>query len=93
MCPDCHSLESEPIEASGEGVLWSYTVTYHAFGPLWENVVPYVVGVVKLAEGPRLVTNIIGVKPEGIYIDMPLQVVFEDVTPEVTLPKFRLRKV
>lgn len=88
MCPVCHSFDSEPVEASGKGELWSFTVAHHAFGPVWQGVTPYIIGVVKLEEGPRLVTNIMKAKAEDLYIGMPLEVIFDDVTTEFTLPKF-----
>ena len=52
---------------------------------------PYVIAIVELAEGPRLMTNLVGVEadPAKIRIGMPVEVVFDDVTSEVTLPKFR----
>ncbi len=92
MCGNCNSLASEPLKASGKGEVWSYSTTYHAFGPTWEGRVPYTVGVIKLAEGPRLTSNIVGCDPKDISIGMPVEVTFEDVTPEVTLPKFKPAK-
>ena len=50
---------------------------------------PYTIGVVQLEEGPRMVTNIIGCKPEDIKVGMKVQVVFEDATETVSLPKFK----
>jgi len=44
--------------------------------------------VVKLAEGPKMVSNLVGVPPKDIRVGMPVRVVFEDITDEVTLPKF-----
>jgi len=88
-CPQCTSPERETVVASGRGEVWSYTTTYHAFGPRWKEAVPYTVVVVKLAEGPRMTSNLVDCPPEEVYIGMPVEVVFDDVTPEVTLPKFR----
>ncbi|HQQ14807.1 MAG TPA: OB-fold domain-containing protein, partial [Deltaproteobacteria bacterium] len=50
--------------------------------------VPYVVAVVELREGPRLLTNIVGCAPGEVYCEMPVTVVWEDITPDITLPKF-----
>jgi hypothetical protein len=51
--------------------------------------VPYVLAIVELEEGPRLTTNIVGCEPSDVRVDMPVEVAFDDVTPEVTLVKFR----
>lgn len=88
-CPHCLSAASEHIKASGKGELWSYTTSHHAFGVVWREVTPYTVIVVELEEGPRMVSNIIGCDPSKLFIGMPLEIAFHDVTPEITLPKFR----
>ncbi len=49
---------------------------------------PYVVALVELDEGPRLLTNIVGIKPENVACEMPVKVVFDDVSEEVSVPKF-----
>ncbi len=92
FCPKCLSDKKESVKASGKGTVWSWTTTTHAFGPRFKDVVPYTVVVVKLAEGLRMTSNLIDCKPEDIRVDMPVEVVFDDVTPEVTLPKFRPAK-
>ena len=50
---------------------------------------PYVLAVVELEEGPRMMTNVVGCAPDDVRIGMPVVVEYEDVTPEVTLAKFR----
>ncbi len=52
---------------------------------------PYIIAIIELEEGPRLMSNLVGVEPEPakLRVDMPVEVVFEDVTDEITLPKFR----
>jgi uncharacterized OB-fold protein len=52
-------------------------------------VVPYSPVVIELEEGVRMVSWLVDVAPDDIRIGLPVEVVFEDVTPEVTLPKFR----
>jgi uncharacterized OB-fold protein len=51
--------------------------------------VPYNVAFVELAEGPRVISNVVGVKNDDLHIGMPVQVVFEDVNDQISLPKFR----
>ncbi len=92
MCPDCRSSDLGYVKASGKGEVWSYTTCYHAFGPAWREAVPYTVVVVKLKEGPRMVSNLVECDPKDIYIGMPVEVKFDEVTPEVTLPKFKPAK-
>jgi uncharacterized protein len=57
--------------------------------PQFADSVPYSPAIVELEEGVRMVTWLVGVKPEELEVGMPLRVEFDDVTPEVTLPKFR----
>jgi uncharacterized OB-fold protein len=58
----------------------------------WAADVPYCVAIVELDEGVRLVTNIVGVEPGDVDVGDPVRVVFDDVTPEVTLPKFEVAR-
>jgi uncharacterized OB-fold protein len=76
FCPDCHSLDVEWTEASGKGAVYSFTVTYRGSGP-WAEEAPYVVAYVQLDEGPRVLTNIVGVDPETVRIGDPVTAVFE----------------
>lgn len=86
MCPDCNSLECEWVKAGGKGRVYSWTVAVRQFHPAFE--VPYVIAIVELEEGVRMTTNVINCKPEELYVGMPVEVVFEDVTEETTIPKF-----
>lgn len=89
ICPRCWSLAHEWTKLSGRGKVWSWVVFHQAFYPGYADAVPYNTAIVELEEGPRLHSNIIGCRNEEIYIDMPVEVVFERVDAEVTLPKFR----
>ncbi len=55
----------------------------------FREALPYVMAYVELDEGIKMLTNIIDCRPEDVKIGMPVEVVYEDVTPEVTLAKFR----
>lgn len=57
--------------------------------PGFREELPYVLAMVELEEGPRLMTNIVGCDPDAVRIGMSVVVQFDDVTPEITLPKFR----
>jgi len=54
--------------------------------------VPYTVAIVELDEGVRMMSNIIGIDPEDVRVGMAVAVVFDDITPTISLPKFRPRK-
>ena len=89
VCPACLSSSTEWVRASGRGTVYSFTVTYQNQAPGFREELPYVLAVVELAEGPRLMTNLVECVPETVRIGMAVEVVFDDVTAEVTLAKFR----
>jgi uncharacterized OB-fold protein len=91
ICPNCFSRNTSWIRASGRGTLHAFAIVHRAPAPAFGDHVPYVAALVDLEEGPRVPTNLVDVEfvPEKIKIGLPVEVVFEDVTPEVTLPKFR----
>jgi len=85
-CPHCGSGDVEWFTASGRATLASYVISERAAPGF---TAPYVIAVVELAEGPRMMTNIVGVepRPELLPLDLPLEVRFED-RGEVTVPVF-----
>jgi len=91
LCPECLSREVSWEKVSGRGKVFSFVVYRRLYHPGFEADLPYTVAVIELEEGARLLSNVIGIPPEQVTCDMPVEVVFEDVTPEVTLPKFRPR--
>jgi uncharacterized OB-fold protein len=88
-CPRCLSTALEWVPVSGRGRLHSFTIVYQPANAAFRDVAPYVYAVVQLDEGPRLVSNVVQCDPETIRVDMPLVAVFDDVTPEWTLVKFK----
>jgi uncharacterized OB-fold protein len=89
VCPACLSSSTEWVRATGKGTVYTFTVTHQNQAPGFRDELPYVFAIVELAEGVRVVTNVVGCPPDAVRIGMPVEVVFEDVTPEITLPKFR----
>jgi len=89
LCPACLADDTEWVRASGRGTVYSFTVTYQNQAPGFREELPYVLAIVELAEGVRCTTNIVGCPAEQVRIGLPVEVVFDDVTPEVTLAKFR----
>ena len=87
FCPHCSSDDVDVVRSSGQGSLHSYVIS-HLAAPGFEA--PYVIGVVQLAEGPRLLTNIVDVDPDPdrLPLDLAVEAVFRAVG-EVTLPLFR----
>jgi uncharacterized OB-fold protein len=78
-------------QAVGTGVVYSYVVTHQAIHPSLTGHTPFATVEVELTEGPRIVSNLLDVGPADIKIGMPVEIVFEHVTAEVTLPLFRRR--
>ncbi len=90
FCPGCGSRKVEVFAATGRATLYSYIINQRAM-PNSGFEAPYAIAVVELAEGPRMMTNIVGTPqtPEALVLDMPLEVAFESLTDEITLPLFR----
>ena len=91
FCPKCASRSVTSFTASGKGTLHSYTINHRA-PPGFEA--PYAIAIVKLDEGPKMMTNMVDCEqtPEALVIDMPVEVAFESITDEISLPKFRPAK-
>ena len=88
-CPRCHGKDQGWREVSGGGTVYSRTVVRHPTHVALADQVPYVVALVELAEGPRLVTGITGCAPEDVTVGMRVQVTFREVAGGVVLPYFR----
>lgn len=88
ICSHCLSRDSEWVKVSGEGEVFSFNVMHQVYHPGFADEVPYAVVVVKLKEGAKMNSNLKGIAPHAIKIGMPVTVVFDDITDEVTLPKF-----
>jgi uncharacterized OB-fold protein len=90
FCPFCASKDVEWFTATGRGTLYSYVISHRpAYG--FQDWTPYVIAIVQLEEGPRMMTNIVGVEPtpENLPIDLPVEVTFEQQNDDITLPLFR----
>ena len=89
LCPACLSDDTAWVLSSGRGTVYTYTVTFQNQSAGFREEVPYVLAYVELEEGARMLSNIVGCPPDAVHIGMPVEVVFDDVTAEITLPKFR----
>ena len=87
FCPKCASRSVQVFAASGRAILYSYVI-HHRAAPGFKA--PYSIAVVQLEEGPRMMTNVVGVDqtPEALVLDMPLQVVFDRLDDDITLALF-----
>jgi uncharacterized OB-fold protein len=77
-------------QVSGLGTIYTFTVNYRAPAPFFKTRLPYVVAIVGLDEGPRLMANILGAAPQDVAIGKRVKVVFEKGSDEITLPQFEL---
>jgi len=88
-CPRCLSDQLEWMRASGRGRLHTYTIVYQPANAAFRDDTPHIYAVVQLDEGPRMVSNVVQCDVDAVSVDMPLEAIFDDVTPEWTLVKFR----
>ncbi len=91
FCPECGNREVTAYAASGKAILYSYVIHHRAIPGF---PAPYAIAVVELDEGPRMMTNIVECPqtPEALALDMKLEVVFEPMDDDITLPLFRPAK-
>ena len=87
--PKSNSGEADWIEASGEGEVYSWTVARRPAGPAFKGDVPYVIASVTLAEGARIMANIVTDDPDGVHIGQKVRVFFDRASDDLTVPKFR----
>ena len=88
-CPRCLSSHLEWVRVSGRGRLHTYTIVYQPANAAFRDDTPYIYAVVQLDEGPRMVSNVVQCDLDAVKVDMPLEAIFDDVTPECTLVKFK----
>lgn len=91
FCPHCHSRRIAWIQASGKGRLYSFEIAYQSLNPAFKIKPPYILAMIELEEGPRMLANLINIEPDPklVKCDMPVEVVFERLTDEVTIPLFQ----
>lgn len=88
-CPHCFAAPLQWRQASGKGTLYTFAVMHQVMNPGFAGAVPYNVSQVDLAEGVRMISNIVGVPNSALRIGMALEVLFEHVGDGVHVPKFR----
>ncbi|MCA3072673.1 MAG: Zn-ribbon domain-containing OB-fold protein [Rhodocyclaceae bacterium] len=85
----CGATAAEWTAVSGRGTVFSYTVVHRAPDPAFKAELPYVIAIVALDEGGRLMSNLVGTEPDSVRIGMPVQAMFETVAEGIGVPKFR----
>lgn len=90
LCPRCYSTDYAWTPVSGRGTIYTYSVVHRAFRPVWEPHLPYVVAIVELAEGPHMLSNLIGVAPDEVRIGMQVAVTFQPVSDTISVPLFEV---
>ncbi len=89
VCPDCRAEGADWLEVPGRGEVYTYTIVHRPIAGGQE--LPFVVAVVALEDsgGLRMISNLVDVSPNALAIGMPVELVWEDMGPELAIPRFR----
>jgi uncharacterized OB-fold protein len=87
-CSECLAAEFDWPALSGRGQVWSYIVYHHAFSKAVADRVPYNVAIVRLDEGPQLITNVVGIPNDALRNGMRVRAVFDHADPARSLLRF-----
>lgn len=88
-CPYCGSDNVRWKASAGKGTIYTYTVVRQSADPYFKARLPYVVAMVELDEGPRIMTNIVECDVESVRIGNRVSVVFDAISPDMAIPEFR----
>ncbi len=91
-CTNCLSSEQEWIRLSGKGTIYSFGIYHQLWHPGFKEEVPYNVALIELAEGPQIISQVIGCNNNELTCGAAVEVTFEEITTEIALPKFRLQR-
>jgi uncharacterized protein len=89
MCPDCRSVDLAMAPVTGKGTVYSYSLLHHPQHPAFSY--PVIAVLVDLDEGPRVLSNLVGVRPEDVEIGLPVQVTFATAAEGTAVPVFEPR--
>ena len=89
MCTNCASDKLEWVRAEGQGTILTFTIVRRPVSEAYAADVPYVVALIKLDEGPTMMSNVVQCDPETLQIGDPVQVLFENWSEDVSIPQFR----
>jgi uncharacterized OB-fold protein len=88
VCDACWSMNADWVDASGRGTVHSWTITHYAFHPGFKGDLPYILLTVDLPEGVRMNAQARGIDAGALCIGLPVQVAFDAVKDDLTLPVF-----
>lgn len=89
VCTACLSEEADWVPLSGKGTVFSYIVFHQIYNPAFAKDVPYNVALIQLDEGPRMFSNVVGVRNDKVKVGDRVEAVFDRVTEDVAIPRFR----
>ncbi len=89
ICTNCTSEDLEWVKGSGRGRVLTFAIVRRAVSEAYAADVPYVVALIRLDEGPTMMSNVVQCDPETVKIGSPVQVIFEDWSEEISVPQFR----
>jgi uncharacterized OB-fold protein len=89
VCPHCFSDNLDWVKASGKGTVYSYSIVQNNAPSAFIDDMPYVVAIIRLEEGVQMLSNIVGCDLDKLECDMPVEVTFEKLNDDFTLPKFK----
>ena len=89
QCPDCFSDDLDWTRVSGQGRLYSFTIVHQSAHPAFQPDTPHIYAIIQLNEGPKIPSNLVECEIEDARIDMAVEAVFDDVSEDYTLVKFR----
>jgi uncharacterized OB-fold protein len=89
VCPGCRSPDSDWKQVPGRGEVYTYTVVHRPIAA--GQQLPFVIAVIALedAGGLRMISNLVGAGPDDLAIGLPVELVWEDMGPQLSIPRFR----
>jgi hypothetical protein len=89
VCPECRSDEAGWQPLSGRGEVYTYTIVHRPIAA--GQSLPYLVAVIALEDsgGVRMISNLVDVSPDDVEIGMPVELVWEDMSADFAVPRFR----
>lgn len=88
MCYRCLSEDLGWFKSTGLGTVYSFTIIHQVAHLGFESEVPYVYAIIDLDDGARMISNVVNIDPSAVDVGMRVKVTFDDVTPEISIPKF-----
>jgi len=88
FCTQCTSKQVSWVAVKGRGTVRSFTICRRAVSKAYAAEEPYVVALIRLEEGPTMMSNVVQCDPLDVKVGMPVEVMFEDWSDEIAIPKF-----